>query len=317
MMGSKIVRALLAVVAVASTAACGPTEACKCSDARVNASIWGTDDGTLFVAGYTGLDGGFVKTSTESGFSERDLFEFPLWHGWGSTATDYFVVGGSVGNASVAHRSGDQIQVYGASGRAAPVNSAWGIWGAAADSVFVVGSGGSIAHFDGSTWTAQQSSVMDDLRDVWGSSADDVFAVGRNGALVHFDGATWTRLTSPTDADLNAIWGSSPSDVFVVGETEAEQAHVILHYDGESFSVVHQGERGLLGIHGAGPDRVIAVGGKRNDSGIEAAILKFDGSEWSEVASSVKTFVWDVWVAEDGASYTLVGPNDTLLSQAF
>jgi hypothetical protein len=185
----------------------------------------------------------------------------------------------------------------------------------------VVGTGGAIAHFDGSAWIPQQSPVEEDLHDVWGSADDDVFAVGTAGALLHFDGSTWSALELPLEppktATLNAVWGSSATDVFVVGETELEQSHVILHYDGVAFSVVHEGDRGLLGVHGAGPDRVVAVGGKRAGSGIEAEILEFDGSEWTHATTSAKMFLWDVWVDADGSGYTVVGPEDIIQHQGF
>jgi hypothetical protein len=316
MSGSTILKALL-LVTLASTTACGPSSACKCDGGDVNASIWGADDGTLLVFGYTAADMGFVRTSAGAGFVEGDLFELPLWRGWGSSASDYFVLGGSVGSASVAHRTPQRMQVWGQSGASAPVNSALSLWGTSSDSVFVVGSGGAIATFDGVDWTARDNAVKEDLRDVWGSAADDVFAVGRHGTLLHFDGVEWAPFESPTTADLNAVWGSSAEDVFVVGETEAEQSHVILHYDGQSWSVVHEGAGGLLGIHGSAPDRVVAVGGARQGDSVHAVILTFDGSEWTEVSSSAGTFLWDVWVAADGQRYTVVGPRQTLENQAF
>ena len=316
MSGSTIRKALL-LLALASTTACGPSSACKCDSGDVNASIWGADDGTLLVAGYTGGDAGFVRTSTGKAFVDGDLFELPLWRIWGSTASDYFVVGGSAGSASVAHRTAQRVQVWGQSGGTAPVTSALGLWGASTDAVFVVGAGGAIARFDGLGWTAQDNAVKEDLRDVWGSAADDVFAVGRHGTLLHFDGVSWAPHESPTTADLNAVWGSSATDVFAVGETEAEQSHVILHYDGEAWSVVHEGAGALLGVHGSAADRVVAVGGTRNGSSVEAVVLTFDGSEWSELSSSAGTFLWDVWVSAGGDRYTVVGPRETLEDQAF
>jgi hypothetical protein len=156
-----------------------------------------------------------------------------------------------------------------------------------------------------------------DLHDVWGVSADSVFAVGEGGAIVHFDGRAWSSLESPIAANLSAVWGSSAEDVFIVGETEPEQAHAILHYDGVSVTVVEQGDRALLGVHGTAADHVVAVGGKRVGSRVEAAILKFDGSEWSDVPTGIDTFLWDVWVDADGSGYTVVGPEDTLQHLSF
>lgn len=316
MTGSTIRKALL-LVSLSPALACGPSTACNCDNDDVNASIWGAQDGALLVAGYTGSDTGFVKTSSKARLDEGDFYELPLWRGWGKTASDYFLVGGSAGKASVLHRVPGRLQIWGAGGIAAPVDGARAIWGVDNESVFVVGDAGAIAQFDGFGWNAQESPVAEDLRDVWGSAADDVFAVGRNGALLHFDGTEWSSLPSPTVADLNAVWGSSGTDVFVVGETEAEQSHVILHYDGESWSIVHEGQGGLLSVHGSAAERVVAVGGQRNGAGIDAVILKFDGIEWSEASSGAGTFLWDVWLNADGERYTVVGPRETLEELAF
>ncbi|MCP4113955.1 MAG: hypothetical protein GY737_00870 [Desulfobacteraceae bacterium] len=46
------------------------------------------------------------------------------------------------------------------------------------------------------------------LRGVWGTAADNVYVVGDGGVLLHYDGEDWT-LTHPRGwtGDLNAIWG--------------------------------------------------------------------------------------------------------------
>jgi hypothetical protein len=318
MLASRIIQTALLTAAAYGASACGPTSDCKCGGGEVNASIWGTAEGDLLVAGYTGLDRGLLKTSSDGGFTVSEFFEQPLWRVWGTSVSDYWLVGGSTGRATVVHRSDGPVQIWGETSNGAPIESATGIWGSANDSVFVVGTGGAIAHFDGSNWNAQVSPVKEDLRDVWGSADNDVFAVGKGSSLLHYDGETWGLLPPPSglpaDANLNAVWGSGPDDVFVVGETEVEQAHVILHYDGSSFSIVREGKRSLLGVHGTGPNRVVAVGGQRVGSGVEAEVLTFDGVEWTEARSSAETFLWDVWVDDPG--YTVVGPENTLLRQA-
>jgi hypothetical protein len=321
MMRSKIIGTMLGLGVACAVSACGPSSDCKCAGRDVNASVWGTAEGELMVAGYDGLERGLVKTSNGSGFGVSELFDVPLWRGWGTSLSDYWLVGGSVGRATVIHRTGGSALTFGVGSGGPPLTFARGIWGSGNDSMFVVGTGGAIAHFDGSVWARQESPVAQDLHDVWGTADDDVFAVGSAGALLHFDGSSWRSLEPPPElaatASLNAVWGSSAEDVFVVGEAEPEQSHVILHYDGVAFRVVHEGDRGLLGVHGAGPGRVVAVGGKRVGSGIEAEILSFDGSDWTEVPSSAGTFLWDVWVDADGSGYTVVGPEDTILHQAF
>ena len=33
------------------------------------------------------------------------------------------------------------------------------------------------------------------LYGIWGVSTDDVFAVGEGGTVLHYDGSTWSRMT--------------------------------------------------------------------------------------------------------------------------
>ena len=58
------------------------------------------------------------------------------------------------------------------------------------------------------------------LDDVWGSSSSDVFVVGTSGTIVHYDGKEWREMTSGTTNFLGGVWGVSPSDVFAVGSFE-------------------------------------------------------------------------------------------------
>ena len=55
------------------------------------------------------------------------------------------------------------------------------------------------------------------LLGVWGSSSSDVFVVGSAGTILHYDGNVWTTMTSGTTGIIGSVWGSSPSDVFAVG----------------------------------------------------------------------------------------------------
>ena len=51
-----------------------------------------------------------------------------------------------------------------------------------------------------------------------GVPASDVFAVGDGGTILHYNGSTWSSMTSGTTNYLRGVWGSSGSDVFAVGD---------------------------------------------------------------------------------------------------
>jgi hypothetical protein len=81
-------------------------------------------------------------------------------------------------------------------------NHLYGIWGSAANDVFIVGANGAILHYSGGTYHMMPSGTTNDLSGVWGSSGSDVFAVGSGGKILHYDGNTWTSMVSGTTNNL-------------------------------------------------------------------------------------------------------------------
>ena len=306
---------LAAVVALAGCKSSG--NSCGCGDDYVvNADIWGAPEGDLFIAGYRGMTTGFVKrfengtwtTIYEGGHSLTSL--------WGTSSEDFFVL--DVAYPVVQHYSHGAWQSWylGGSLDGGPgIREAWALWGTADDDLFVAGSDGVILHFDGISWQSMSTPTTARLSGLWGSAHDNIIAVGQQGTILHFDGTAWSIVPSPTTASLNAVWGASADNVFIVGEIELEISHVILHFDGVTASIMHQGEKGLLGINGTGPDRVYAVGAKRNGDGVSGGVFRFDGIRWTEVSVGVSQFLWDVWVNPDG-SYIAVGPDDTIINRS-
>src|SRR5439155_245664 len=56
--------------------------------------------------------------------------------------------------------------------------------------------------------TAQPSGTTQVLYGVWGSGRKDVFAVGTGGTILHYDGTSWTVQPSGTPQVLYGVWGS-------------------------------------------------------------------------------------------------------------
>src|SRR2546422_11568657 len=84
------------------------------------------------------------------------------------------------------------------------------------DLVWVVGLGGALVHFDGTTWRSTGSG-LGDFNGVRGTSSSDVLAVSQStitgaGRIYHFDGVSW---------NLNATIGGGLADVFSVSSREA------------------------------------------------------------------------------------------------
>lgn len=103
------------------------------------------------------------------------------------------------------------------------------VWGTAPNDVWAAGSGGTIVHFDGTTWTASTSGIPNTFNSIWGSGPEDIYIVSSNTAILHgtgthggpASGATWTKLTPDLDPSdtvaVNAVWGSGANDVHLGG----------------------------------------------------------------------------------------------------
>lgn len=99
------------------------------------------------------------------------------------------------------------------------------VWGAGANDLWIGGSGGTLVHFDGATWTPSTTNVTNTFNAIWGSSSNDVYAASSTDALLHTTGGatpTWTKLNLPvekptTSARITSIWGTSAEDVHLGG----------------------------------------------------------------------------------------------------
>jgi hypothetical protein len=144
----------------------------------------------------------------------------------------------------------------------------FGVWGASAEDVFVVGGATRpdgdapvIARFNGSSWFADDTAAApaELLLKVWGSAGNDVWAVGNGGTILHHDALSWTRVQSGTDQRLVAVWGVDSQQAFAVG---GNGAGLILRYDGAAWSHYATTPERLSGVWTAA-DRDVFVGGDR------------------------------------------------------
>jgi hypothetical protein len=164
----------------------------------------------------------------------------------------------------------------------------WGVWGAAANDVFVAGDSGTVLHWNGAAWARMSTGTTVGLRRVWGSSGRDVYVSGEAGTLLHYDGTVWSRVAVPTGEDLARIWGSSASDVYVGGANAT-----LLHFDGYAWSRV------ALPIEPT--STVDAVWGTSGDNvyvaGSAGFVLRWDGASWVREESGQPKQIFGLWGA--------------------
>jgi hypothetical protein len=143
----------------------------------------------------------------------------------------------------------------------------FGIWGTAADNLWAVGddkiSGGTIWHYDGSTWSVfDTSATLPDgilpLNKVWGRSANEIYAVGDQGTVLFFDGTNWTKLDGITRQTLFTVHGNA-SMVDAVGGFLTDSA-LIERTDDVFVDETPACAPGLNGVFVPDDGRAVAVG---------------------------------------------------------
>lgn len=188
----------------------------------------------------------------------------PLLAAWGDRFEDLWMVGGGpgAGGARVVHWTGGAHAIV-----VERSEQLWWVWGASDGTRWLVGDDGLVLRGDARGFAPLSTATTATLYGVWGSAADDVWIVGgiANGAadidddlVLHWDGATLTRRTLPArGAALFKVWGSAADDVWVSGE-----AGTLWHWDGVGFTPHHLPTAvGLLTVAGCDRDEVFAVGG--------------------------------------------------------
>ena len=107
------------------------------------------------------------------------------------------------------------------SGRSAAASSNtvfYGVWGSAADDVYVVGSNGTVLHYDGAAFTEIDLDESVDLLSVAGSGPNDVFIVGRVAKVHHWDGQRWSRIRVGSTVELRDVWVSPELVAFATSQ---------------------------------------------------------------------------------------------------
>jgi hypothetical protein len=280
-----------------------------------------------------------------------------LFSGWAGGPDDVWLVGGERGRSVVLHYDGTSWEsldpglnqqlwwvhgfpdgtVYvcgdgGAVGRwngstweqldsGAPGTVFYGIWGATADDIWVVGGptpapasgvtpeGDVVLHFDGSAFQRQQIQVLLDkpasaqknLFKVWGASADKVFIVGSSGLALHYDGTSWEKFETPAVGQaLFTVSGRSATDVYAVG---GEGVAVMLHWDGSAWSEVELPRGAPQAIQGVwtAPGQPVYLGGWY---GFTAALTP--GGTWT-VEDTGSPFAYHAVLGDGGGSVWAVG----------
>jgi hypothetical protein len=205
-----------------------------------------------------------------------------------------------------------------------------GVWGTAADDVWVVGSFGTVLHWDGTAWASASSDTTAHLESVWCAARDACWAVGEMGTIIRWDGEVWSG-TNVSASMLHSVRGLSTEEVWIVGDggttiwtgdgrswmeiprTVSDDFYgvwpvshddvwavgccsPVLHFDWDraSWQRVPVGMMGAAGraLWGSSASDVWTVG-----QGFEGQFLRWDGTSWTRVWAATGEDRFGVWGA--------------------
>ncbi len=172
-------------------------------------------------------------------------------------------------------------------------------------SAYAVGTDGTILHFDGDTWTREDSGVSVDLESVSGVVDDvgveHVFAVGSDGTVLRrAEEARWVNVPSGVSEHLFGVWVRRRDEAFAVGDRGR-----VLRWDGAVLvpladellietGAFEQGEAVAFPI----AEPLKAVMGRDDDLfvvGPRGAVYRFDGTRFRREDSGTNRPLADVF----------------------
>lgn len=175
-------------------------------------STSGVSDTEVYVGSSTGIRYRYDGTNFTRLNSTN--FNYPVQAIWMRGTGDGWAVGDlgqtvrvTLNNAStVANSSASNNNLFGVSGLPAPSQSVW-----------VVGSGGYVGRYDGTTWQRIMAPTTVSINGVAAFAENDVWFAGDSGTLLHWNGTAITAVPSGTTADLHKIWGSPTTGLWLAG----------------------------------------------------------------------------------------------------
>lgn len=172
------------------------------------------------------------------------------------------------------------------------------VWGSSSTDVHVVGWGGEMVHYNGSTWSEAMPDSGDVamLRCVSGTSSSNIIAVGRtndlDGFIARYDGNSWQNTVIANVEDLNGVWVENAASAFAVGNLG-----VILQFDGSSWKRMSSGtSEALFSVDGTSASNVYAVGWA-------GTILHYDGEAWHRLVTTIHRNLNLIWARSNNEIY--------------
>lgn len=262
-----------------------------------NGTAWSTMTAptTANLVGISGVSESLIFAVGEDGSILR--YDGANWTTVASPATSYLTgiwmanasLGYAVGGDGLLKFNGSTWAIDGSFGGPSPSRA---IWGSSPSNIVVVGDGGSMRRFDGTSWSTVTQRTGTSLTTLTGAGSTS-FAFG-DGVAVQQSGATSSLLFSAPG--LTSVWGVDPNTAFAVGGDGA-----IWRYGNGAWQLQPTGAlTSFTDVWAASATQALAIG-RHPVSGV-AESFRFDGTNWQRVDMSNSASAVSLW----GSSMTNV-----------
>ena len=157
---------------------------------------------------------------------------------------------------------------------------------------WIVGEGGMIKFYDGTSWADQDGGTAENLNAVYFINTDDGYAVGDNGTVVHYDGTGWAAVDAGTGADLNSVFFTDADNGWAVGTSGA-----VLNYSSGTWTESNPVSKELFGVYALSKTNVWACGAGK-------LVLHYDGTDWTSEEVGTKDH-YSIWFKDSGNGWVV------------
>jgi len=165
---------------------------------------------------------------------------------------------------------------------------------------YAVGEDGLVLYFDGTVWSSIDIGATDDLFGVSFADVNNGWIVGTGGIVFNYTDGTWTEVSTSNTENLNGVFALTATDVWACGDE-----NVVMHFDGTDWTVSEVGTRDLYAVwfNDASNGWVTGKSGK---------LHYYNGTEWVEQTTGTTRDLYAISMS--GMSGFAVGKSGTMIS---
>jgi hypothetical protein len=114
------------------------------------------------------------------------------------------------------------------------------VWAFSENDIWIA-SGSQIVRWNGQNQTSPVC-IPVSVNKLWGENSSSMYAVGYGGGIAHYNGSTWTKLESGTTLGLSGIFGLDDNTIYACGLDYNLSKGIVLRRQGQSWGTVVEGD---------------------------------------------------------------------------